>query len=129
MKWQEFEEEVRKICEAHGFSTKFRCVFKDEEGKSEIDVVAERYGIVLCFDAKLYSASRYRVSQLKKEAEKHKERVKRFSAITGKTAVPVIVSFIDDYLRFHSGCIVVPYHSLNEFLANLHYYLAEFGFL
>ncbi len=129
MRWQEFEEEVRKICEAHDFTTKFRYVFKDEEGKSEIDVVAERYGIVLCFDAKLYSASRYRVSQLKKEAEKHRERVERFSAVTGKKAVPVIVSFIDDLIRFHAGCIVVPYSSLNEFLGNLHYYLSEFGFL
>jgi len=129
MRWQEFEEEVRKICEAHDFTTKFRYVFKDEEGKSEIDVVAERYGTVLCFDAKLYSASRYRVSQLKKEAEKHRERVERFSAVTGKKAVPVIVSFIDDLIRFHAGCIVVPYSSLNEFLGNLHYYLSEFGFL
>jgi len=129
MRWQEFEEEVRKICEAHDFTTKFRYVFKDEEGKSEIDVVAERYGIVLCFDAKLYSASRYRVSQLKKEAEKHRERVERFSTVTGKKAVPVIVSFIDDLIRFHAGCIVVPYSSLNEFLGNLHYYLSEFGFL
>uniref|UniRef100_A0A7C3RER1 Restriction endonuclease type IV Mrr domain-containing protein n=1 Tax=Archaeoglobus fulgidus TaxID=2234 RepID=A0A7C3RER1_ARCFL len=129
MRWQEFEEEVRKICEAHDFTTKFRYVFKDEEGKSEIDVVAERYGTVLCFDAKLYSASRYRVSQLKKEAEKHRERVERFSTVTGKKAVPVIVSFIDDLIRFHAGCIVVPYSSLNEFLGNLHYYLSEFGFL
>ncbi len=129
MRWQDFEEEVRRICEIHGFSTKLRYVFTDEHGRAEIDVVAERFGTVLCFDAKLYSASRYRVSQLKKEAEKHRERVNRFSALKGKKAVPVIVSFIDDSLRFHSGCIVVPFHSLNEFLTNLHYYLAEFGFL
>ncbi|AIG99340.1 hypothetical protein [Archaeoglobus fulgidus] len=129
MRWQEFEGEVRRICEAHDFSTKFRFVFKDEEGRAEIDVVAERYGIVLCFDAKLYSASRYRASQLRREAEKHRRRCERFSALIGKRAIPVVVSFIDDSLRYHSGCIIVPYHSLNEFLTNLHFYLAEFGFL
>ncbi len=129
MRWQEFEEEVKRICEAHGFSTKFRYVFRDEHGRAEIDVVAERYGLTLCLDAKLYSASRYRVSQLRKEAEKHKKRCERFSALTRNTAIPVVVSFIDDNLRLYSGCLIVPYHSLNEFLTNLHYYLAEFGFL
>jgi len=129
MKWQEFEEEVKKVCEAHGFKTRFRCVFKDDEGKAEIDVVAERYGLTLCFDAKLYSASRYRLSQLRKEAEKHRKRCERFSTLIGREAVPVIVSFIDDSIRFHEGCIIIPFHSLNEFLAELHYYLAEFGYL
>ncbi|WP_290598104.1 MULTISPECIES: hypothetical protein [unclassified Archaeoglobus] len=129
MRWQEFEEEVRKVCEAHGFKTSFRHVFKDEGGRGEIDVVAERYGLILCFDAKLYSASRYRASQLRKEAEKHKKRCERFSVLTGKEVVPVIVSFIDDSVRFHEGCIIVPFHSLNEFLTELHYYLAEFGYL
>ena len=129
MRWQEFEEEVRRICEAHDFSTKFRCVFRDEEGRAEIDVVAERYGIVLCFDAKLYSASRYRASQLRREAETHRRRCDTFSALIGKRAIPVVVSFIDDSLPFHSGCIIVPYLSLNEFLTTLHFYLAEFCFL
>ncbi len=129
MKWQEFEEKVREICEAHGFRTHFRRVFRDNEGRAEIDVVAERYGITLCFDAKLYSASRYRVSQIKKEAEKHRKRCERFSNLTGKEVVPVIVSFIDDNIRYHEGCIVVPLDSLNEFLSEIHYYLAEFGYM
>jgi len=128
MRWQEFEEDVRKVCEAHGFKTSFRHVFEDDEGRGEIDVVAERYGLILCFDAKLYSASRYRASQLRREAEKHRKRCERFSALMGKEVVPVIVSSIDDNIRFHEGCIIVPFHSLNEFLTELHYYLAEFGY-
>ncbi len=129
MKWQEFEEKVREICEAHGFNTKFRFVFTDGEGRAEIDVVAERYGLILCIDAKLYSASRYRVSQLRKEAEKHRRRCERFATFAGKDAVPVIVSFIDDSIYFYEGCIIVPFESFNHFLAEIHYYLSEFGYL
>lgn len=129
MKWQEFEEKVREVCEAHDFTTKFRFVFSDGEGRAEIDVVAERYGLTLCIDAKLYSASRYRTSQLRKEAEKHRRRCERFARLTSRNAIPVIVSFIDDSIYFHEGCIIVPFESLNHFLAEIHYYLSEFGYL
>ncbi|NHW23244.1 MAG: hypothetical protein HA489_03195 [Archaeoglobales archaeon] len=129
MRWRDFEVEVKKICEEHGFRTSFHHLFKDEIGKAEIDVVAERGSITLCLDAKLYSGHRYRVSQLKREAEKHSNRCKRFSKLSGKSAVPVIVSFIDDAIYFHSGCIIVPFESLNHFLTEIYYYLAEFGYL
>ncbi|MEM0215794.1 MAG: hypothetical protein QW384_07410 [Archaeoglobaceae archaeon] len=129
MRWQDLEAEVKKICEEHGFKTSFHHFFKDELGRAEIDVVAERGNILLCLDAKLYSGHRYRVSQLKKEAEKHAERCKRFSKLAGKRAVPVIISFIDDNIYFHEGCIIVPFGSLNYFLAEIYYYLAEFGYL
>ncbi|MEG9195241.1 MAG: hypothetical protein V6S10_07985 [Candidatus Methanoglobus sp.] len=129
MRWQDFEIEVKKICEEHGFRTSFHNLFRDEIGKAEIDVVAERGSITLCLDAKLYSGHRYRVSQLKREAEKHSNRCKRFSKLSGKSAVPVIISFIDDAIYFHSGCIIVPFESLNHFLTEIYYYLAEFGYL
>ncbi len=129
MRWQDFEVEVKKICEEHGFRTYFHQFFKDEIGKAEIDVVAERGNIILCIDAKLYSGHRYRVSQLKKEAEKHSFRCERFSKLSGKSAVPVIISFIDDAIYFHKGCIIVPFESLNHFLTEIYYYLAEFGYL
>ncbi|MEM0203397.1 MAG: hypothetical protein QXO16_06195 [Archaeoglobaceae archaeon] len=126
--WQEFEEQVRRVCEEHGFKTLFRHFFKDELGRAEIDVVAERGMILLCMDAKLYSGHRYRVSQIKKEAKKHVERCKRFSKVKGKKAIPVLISFIDDAIYFHEGCIIVPFDSLNTFLAEIYYYLAEFGY-
>ncbi len=129
MRWQDLESEVMRICESHGFKTSLRVVFQDEIGRGEIDVVAERFDLLLCFDAKLYSAHRYRVSQLKREAKKHAERCSRFSKLARKNAVPVVVSFIDDGVYFHEGCIIVPFSSLNEFLSNIHYYLAEFGYI
>lgn len=127
--WQEFETEVKRICEIHEFKTTFRHIFRDELGKAEIDVVAERGKILLCIDAKLYSKHRYRISQLKKEAEKHVMRCERFSKKVGKKAVPVIITLIDDSVYYHGGCIIVPFHSLNHFLTEIYYYLSEFGYL
>ncbi len=129
MKWQEFERIIKEVCDFHGFKTSFRVVFKDSEGKSEIDVVAERFQIVLCIDAKFYSAKRYRASQLRKEAKKHVKRCKRYSKIKRCNVVPVVVSFIDDSINFHEGCIVVPFDCFNDFLENIYYYLALFNYL
>ncbi|MCS7118436.1 MAG: hypothetical protein RMH75_05440 [Archaeoglobaceae archaeon] len=129
LRWQDFEVEVKRICEEHNFLTFFRHFFKDELGKAEIDVVAERGNILLCIDAKLYSRNRYRVSQIKREAKKHSERCKRFSRIKGKRAVPVIITSIDDSIYYYEGCIIVPYHSFNYFLSEVYYYLTEFGYL
>ncbi len=129
MDWRKFEETIREICEAHGFKVSFRRVFRDERGRSEVDVLAERYDIVLAIDAKFYSAKRYRLSQLKREAEKHVERSRRLSKLLGKDCIPVLVSFIDDGVYSHAGCLIVPFRSFNEFLTEVHYYLSVFGFI
>ncbi len=127
--WQEFEEVVKDVLESHGFDTMFRVVFKDEEGRGEIDVVAERFGVTLAIDAKRYTERWYRKSAIKREAEKHAKRCKRYSKLEGKTVVPVIVSFVDDDVVEHEGCIVVPFRAINDFLLNLEAYLVDFGFL
>lgn len=129
LSWQEFEKITKTILESHGFETKFRFVFKDKKSKSEIDVLAVRHNIMLAIDAKRYTAKWHRKSALKKQAEKHVERCNRYSKLVNKKVIPVIVSLIDDSIVFHEGCIIVPFESLNDFLINLHTYLAEFGFL
>jgi|Deesub1362B_J571_1020462.scaffolds.fasta_scaffold32151_2 Holliday junction resolvase-like predicted endonuclease len=126
--WQDFEVKVKEILEGNDFNTSFRVVFRDGEGKAEIDVVAERYETVLCVDAKRYNRNWHRRSALKREAEKHRKRCLRFSRLLGRRAIPVIVSLIDDELYLHEGCIIVPFKALNDFLLNLHYYLVEFGY-
>jgi len=127
--WQEFEEVVRDILESHGFETRFRVVFRDEKGRGEIDVVAERFGVILAIDAKRYTERWYRKSAIRREAEKHVERCRRYSRLEGREVVPVIVSFVDDEVVEHGGCIVVPFRAINDFLLNLEAYLVDFGFL
>ncbi len=126
MKWQEFEEFVKGVFDSHDFHTKFRVVFSDAEGKSEIDVVAHKFGLVIAIDAKKYSEWWYRSSALKRQAEKHVDRCDRYSRFVGGKVIPIIVSFIDDEIFDHWGCIVVPIEKLNDFILNIHAYLDEF---
>lgn len=126
MSWQEFEKFVKEIFDSHDFQTSFRVVFKDEEGKSEIDVVARKFGLVIAIDAKKYSEWWHRSSALKRQAEKHLERCDRYSQIIEEEVIPIIVSFIDDQIFEHWGCIVVPIEKLNDFLLNIHAYLDGF---
>jgi lipocalin len=123
LEWQEFEERTREILEKHGFKTK-KVVFRDEHGRAEIDVVAERFDLTLAIDAKRYAGQWYRISALKKESEKHAEKCRRYEKLVGKRIIPIVVSLIDDRILFH-GSIVVPFDNLNEFLLDLHRYLAE----
>lgn len=125
--WQEFEEAIREVLELHGFVTKFRYVFRDEYGRAEVDVLAERYGLVLAIDAKRYTHGWYRLSAVKKEAEKHAKRCERLERLLGRKVVPVVVPLIDDSVYFHRGAVIVPYVGLNDFLLNIHAYLLEFG--
>jgi Holliday junction resolvase-like predicted endonuclease len=126
--WQDFEVRVREVLESNDFQTRFRVVFQDDRGRAEIDVVAERHGLVLCVDAKRYNRNWSRRSALKRESEKHRERCERFSKVAKARVIPVIVSLIDDELFLHEGCIVVPFKSFNDFLLNIHYYLDELGY-
>jgi|Deesub1362A_J573_1020465.scaffolds.fasta_scaffold00136_54 hypothetical protein len=124
--WQEFEENVEEILKQHSFETSLRKVFKTNQ-KYEIDVVAFRYGLYLGIDCKLYGPQRYRLSQIKKEAEKHVERCNEFQKVVDKRVIPVLVTYIEEEIYLHSGCIIVPYTRLNDFLNNLEYYLDALG--
>ena len=126
--WQEFEKAIREILEVHGFSTEFRYVFRDDKGRAEVDVLAERYGLILAIDAKRYTEGWYRLSAIKKEAEKHAERCSRLERVKKKKVIPVVVPLIDDSIYLYRKSIIVPYSKLNDFLLNVHAYLHEFDF-
>jgi len=123
--WEEFERFIKEIAEYHGFHTEHRVIFKDDHGRSEIDVLAERFDIILAIDAKRYTQSWYRASAIRREAKKHSERCKRFEKVIGKRVVPVIVSLIDDEILKHEGCLIVPVDKFNDFLNSIHLYLEE----
>jgi len=124
--WQEFEEEVEKILQQHHFETFLRKVFKTKQ-KYEMDVVAFRYGLCLGIDCKLYGPHRYRLSQIKKEAEKHVERCLEFQKLVSQKVIPILVTHIEEEIRLHSGCIIVPYSRFDDFLNHLEYYLDGLG--
>ena len=127
MSWQEFEEEIRRILTIHGFETAFRKVFRTER-RYEIDIIAERFDIILAIDCKRYGKHRYRLSSIKREAEKHVKRCLEYEAFSGKKAVPVLVTFVQEDIILHKDCVIVPYERFNDFLCNLELYLQLLGF-
>ena len=120
---------MKEVLNFHEFSTSSRVIFKDGIGKSEIDIVAERFNLTLGIDAKRYTERWYRLSALKREAKKHAERCRRFEKVIGKKVIPIIVPLIDDDLHFYEGCIIVPFSKFNDFIVNIHTYLTIFGFI
>ena len=126
--WQAFEGMVGRIFESHGFDVRYRWVFKNKRRKYEIDVFAERYGRSISVDCKRYGKGRYRVSQLKSEAKKHKQRCDELQKVFKfkVKAIPMIVAWIDDPLLFEGGCLFVSYEKLEDFLNNMEYYLELF---
>ncbi len=123
--WEEFEKFIKDIAEYHGFYTEHRVIFKDDYGRSEIDILAKRFDIILAIDAKRYSRGWYRASAIKREAKKHSKRCRRFEKTIGKKVIPVIVTLIDDEIFKYEGCLVVPVDKFNDFLNNIHFYLEE----
>lgn len=126
-RWQDFEEHIRDVFENHGFTTEFRKVFRSNDRKYEIDLVARRFDRTLCVDCKLYGETWYRESRLREEARLHVERCREYTRKIGEQAVPIIVSWLDDDLIIEDACLFVPYRSLNDFLANLDYYMDALG--
>ena len=125
--WQEFEEEIKRILSLHGFDTSFRKVFTTSR-RYEIDIVAERYGLILAIDCKKYGRHRYRLSQIKKEAEKHVKRCREFEKYSGREVIPIIVTFVQEDPVIHDSCIIVPYEKIEDFLRNVELYLQHLGF-
>ncbi len=121
--WQEFEELTRDIIELHGFKAEFRKVFRNQDRKFEVDVVATKDDLCLAIDCKLYGYSRYRRSQLRSEAEKHSIRCKELEKLVGMRVTPLIVSLLDDDLLIENGCLFVPITKLNDFLINQERYM------
>ncbi len=121
--WQEFEELTRDIRELHGFKVEFRKVFRNQDRKFEVEVVATKDDWCLALDCKLYGRSRYRRSQLRSEAEKHSIRCKELEKQIRMRVTPLIVSFLDDDLLIEYGCIFVPITKLNDFLINQERYM------
>lgn len=117
-KWQDFEEFVAYILEAHGFKTKLRIRF--EKGKYEIDVLGERQNLILGVECKKWKGKTQSIAKLREAGEKHAKKCVRISKILNKRIIPVIVTLLDSGIEKESDVIFVPVFKLNYFLLNLY---------
>lgn len=118
MKWQWFEKLVAWIFEQNDFIVASDRVVRFGGFKRQFDVIAERYGSLFVVECKKWSGSRYKKSQLKKAAECHKEKCSLYSERQKKTAIPLVVTLVDEDIISHDNVFVVPIEKLNTFINN-----------
>jgi hypothetical protein len=63
-----------------------------------------------------WAGNRYRLSALRKAFEQHKERIKFYRNLTGEDAIPIIVTLIEEDIKFCEDMPIVTIFRLNSFL-------------
>ena len=97
--WQQLEHRVRECTEVHGFNVQFRKVFSGNNRKFEIDVVAERNGIVLAIDCKCYGRKRSRNSAIRGQCATH---LARCDVLSKNESIRLVTGEMPSSLRFSS---------------------------
>ena len=70
-------------------------------------------------ECKKWAGNRYRLSAIKKAVEQHKERTTFYAAIKNENAVPLLVTLIEEEIRFYEGVPIVSIQKLNSFVNEL----------
>jgi hypothetical protein len=114
--WQNFEILVGFIFEANDFQVIINKVKTFNKKRRQYDVIAKKNDITYLIECKKWSGNRYRLSALKKAIEKHKDRTEFYSNLTKEKSIPVIVTFIEEDIKFYEGMPIIPIFRLNSFI-------------
>ena len=121
--WQHFEQLAAFIFEKNGFRVKVNTVKTHQKTKRQYDVIAWKGNQTFLVECKKWAGNRYRLSALKKAVEQHKERTLFYAAVTNEDAIPLLVTLIEEDIRFYEGVPIVPVQKLNGFVSELDGYV------
>ena len=117
--WQNFERLAAFIFEKNNFTVKVNTVKTHQKTKRQYDVIAWKGNQTFLVECKKWAGNCYRLSAVKKAVEQHKERTTFYAAITNENAIPLLVTFIEEEIRFYEGVPIVPVQKLNGFVNEL----------
>jgi hypothetical protein len=117
--WQNFERLAAFIFEKNDFRVKVNTVKTWNKQRRQYDVIARKSDQTFLVECKKWAAGRYRLSALKKAVEQHKERTTFYESITNEAAIPVLVTLVEEKIRFYEGVPLVPIQKLNSFVGEL----------
>jgi hypothetical protein len=120
--WQNFERLAAFIFEKNDFEVKINTVKTFSKKRRQYDVIANRGRQIFLIECKKWAGNRYRLSALKKAVEQHRERTTFYKNITDEDAIPIIVTLIEEEIRFYEGVPIVPIQKLNSFINELDKY-------
>jgi Holliday junction resolvase len=114
--WQNFERLVSFIFEENGFQVKTNMVKTFNRKRRQYDVIAKKNNEIFLVECKKWAGNRTRLSALKAAIEKHKERTEFYKNLTKEHAIPIIVTLIEEEIKFYEEVPIVPISKLNSFL-------------
>jgi hypothetical protein len=114
--WQNFEVLVGFIFEANDFQVIVNKVRTFNKKRRQYDVIAKKSDRTYLIECKKWSGNRYRLSALKKAIEQHKERTEFYRILTEEDLIPIIVTFIEEDIKFYEDMPIVPIFRLNSFI-------------
>ena len=117
--WQNFERLAAFIFEKNDFRVTVNTVKTYNKNRRQYDVIARKSNQTFLVECKKWAGNRYRLSALKKAVEQHKERTAFYETITHEDAVPVLVTLIEEEIRFYEGVPLVCILKLNSFINEL----------
>ncbi len=121
--WQNFERLAAFIFEKNNFKVKVNTVKTHQKTKRQYDVIAWKGNQTFLVECKKWAGNRYRLSAMKKAVEQHKERTTFYAAVTNEDAIPLLVTLIEEEIRFYEGVPIVPVQKLNGFVSELDGYV------
>lgn len=117
--WQNFEILVGFIFEANNFQININKVRTFNKKRRQYDVIAKKNGKTYLVECKKWAGNRYRLSALKKAIEKHKERTEFYRNLSGENSIPIIVTFVEEDIKFYEDMPIVPVLRLNSFISEI----------
>lgn len=114
--WQNFERLVGFVFEMNDFHVDVNIVKTSKRRRRQYDVIARKDDRTYLVECKKWAGNRRRLSALKRAIEQHEERTEFYRVLTGEDAVPVVVTLIEEEIKFYEDMPVVPIFRLNSFI-------------
>ena len=114
--WQNFERLVGFIFEMNDFQVNINRVRTFNKKRRQYDVIAKKNERIYLVECKKWAGNRYRLSALRKAIRQHKERTNFYRNLTGEEAIPIIVTLIEEDIKFFEDMPIVPIFRLNSFI-------------
>jgi Holliday junction resolvase len=105
------------IFEENDFQVKTNIVKTSNKKRRQYDVIAKKNNKTFLIECKKWAGNRYRLSALKAAAKQHKERSEFYRNLTDETAIPIIVTLVEEEIRFCEDVPIVPILKLNSFIS------------
>jgi Holliday junction resolvase len=114
--WQNFERLVAFIFEVNDFQVVINKIKTFKRKRRQYDVIARKNDRIFLVECKKWAGNRRRLSALKKAIVQHKERTEFYENLTGEATTPILVTLIEEDIKFYEDLPIVPIFKLNSFI-------------